>query len=98
MAELPDWEQLREAGEAIKADTMASLERIWSNSKAGHRPRRGGALGPRRHRSQSHRRRPGARDGATEAVKVKSIVTDEIGLNDALAAAASPPTRPTWPS
>ena len=36
--------------------------------------------------------------GIDEVVKVKSMVTQEIGLNEALEARASPPGRPTWPS
>ncbi len=55
---------------------------------AGHRARRRPCTGP------GTPTRPtgswptwSARPGPTEAVKVKSIVTDEIGLNDALAAA-----------
>ena len=36
--------------------------------------------------------------GADEVVKVKSMATQEIGLNEALAEPASPPGRPTWPS
>ena len=37
--------------------------------------------------------------GADEVVKVKSMATQEIGLNEALAEArASPRSRPTWPS
>ena len=36
--------------------------------------------------------------GATEVVKVKSLTTDEIGLNDALAGGAFMRSRPTSPS
>lgn len=36
--------------------------------------------------------------GAREVVKVKSIATDEIGLNDALAAEGSARSRPIWRS
>ena len=33
-----------------------------------------------------------------EVIKVKSLATDEIGLNEALASRASPRSRPTSPS
>ena len=87
IGELPDWEALRDAGAAIKARAMATLpeqlERLEASVTA-----RGGVV---------HWARDGAEanaivasvarsHGASEVVKVKSIATDEIGLNDALAA------------
>ena len=36
--------------------------------------------------------------GVDEVVKVKSIATDEIELNERLAAAGCARWRPTWPS
>jgi L-lactate dehydrogenase complex protein LldF len=87
VAELPDWEALRDAGAAIKARAMATLpeqlERLEESVT-----RAGGVV---------HWARDGAEanaivasvarsHGAREVVKVKSITTDEIGLNDALAA------------
>jgi len=87
IGELPDWEALRDAGAAIKARAMATLpeqlERLETSVTA-----HGGVV---------HWARDGAEanaivasvarsHGASEVVKVKSIATDEIGLNDALAA------------
>jgi L-lactate dehydrogenase complex protein LldF len=88
VAEVPDWEELREAGRAIKADVLARLDDyLLQFEEAVH------AAGGRVH---------WARDGAEanaivveiarshgveEVVKMKSITTDEIELNDALAAA-----------
>ncbi len=87
IGELPDWEALRDAGAAIKARAMATLpeqlERLEESVV-----RAGGVV---------HWARDGAEanaivgsiarsNGASEVVKVKSIATDEIGLNDALAA------------
>ncbi len=87
VGELPDWEALRDAGAAIKARAMATLpeqlERLEESVT-----RAGGVV---------HWARDGAEadaivasvarsHGASEVVKVKSIATDEIGLNDALAA------------
>ena len=69
--------------------------RPTSPARGGH-----GALGGRRGRGQRDRRRPGrGRTGADEVVKVKSMATQEIGLNEALAAARHRrAARPTWPS
>src|SRR3954454_14225123 len=87
IGELPDWEALRDAGAAIKARAMATLpeqlERLEESVV-----RAGGVV---------HWARDGAEanaivgsiarsHGASEVVKGKSIATDEIGLNDALAA------------
>src|SRR3954453_5167723 len=87
IGELPDWGALGDAGAAIKARAMATLpeqlERLEESVV-----RAGGVV---------HWARDGAEanaivgsiarsHGASEVVKVKSIATDEIGLNDALAA------------
>jgi len=45
VAELPDWEELREAGRAIKAQTMLHSAIPDRAGEPGHRPRRHGALG-----------------------------------------------------
>ena len=64
VAELPDWEELREAGRAIKADVLAHLDeylvRFEETVDGG---RRAGALGRRRGRGEPDRarRRAGAR-------------------------------------
>jgi iron-sulfur cluster protein len=87
VGELPDWEELRSAGRAAKdralADLDAQLERLEAAVAAA-----GG---------QVHWARDGAEAnalicglaraaGVDEVVKVKSIATDEIELNEALAA------------
>ena len=87
VAEVPDWEELRVAGRAIKADVLAHLDEYLIQFESAVT-----AAGGKVH---------WARDGAeanrivleiarehevTELVKVKSLTTDEIGLNDALAA------------
>jgi len=88
VAELPDWEELRAAGQAIKADVLAHLdgylERLESEF-AG----RGGIVHWARDAAEANAIVTGLvrGTGAGEVVKVKSILTDEIGLNDALAAA-----------
>ena len=86
VAEVPDWEALRDAGSAIKARAMATLpeqlERLEA-SVAGA----GGVVHWARDGAEANRIVAGiARDhGAREVIKVKSLATDEIGLNDALA-------------
>jgi len=88
VSELPDWEALREAGRAIKARTLQHLDDYLlqleeSVSKAG---------------GQVHWARDAAEanqivtdlvraTGSREVIKVKSLTTDEIRLNAALAQA-----------
>src|SRR3954453_14367125 len=87
VAEVPDWEELREAGSAIKANTLARLDEYlvqfeealvaagaqvhWARDAAEANAVVAGV-------ARAH--------GVTEVVKMKSLTTDEIGLNDALAA------------
>jgi L-lactate dehydrogenase complex protein LldF len=87
IAEVDDWEQLREAGRRIKHhavrhldEHLEALERSvlragghvhWATDAAAANRIVGDLI---------------AATGVTEVVKVKSIVTDEIRLNDALAA------------
>jgi L-lactate dehydrogenase complex protein LldF len=88
VAELPDWEQLREAGRAIKAETMRHLDTHLLRLEAEIQAR-GGTVHWARDAAEANQIVTGLirATGATSAVKVKSMVTDEIGLNDALAAA-----------
>jgi L-lactate dehydrogenase complex protein LldF len=88
VGEVPDWEELRSAGEAIKDRVLAGLDGYLeqleaSVTRAGghvHWARDGDeANGIVREIAQAH--------DVPEVVKVKSIVTDEIGLNESLARA-----------
>ena len=99
VAELPDWEALRDAGAAIKARAMATLPEQLERLEASV-TRAGGVV---------HWARDGAEanaivadvaqaHGSREVVKVKSIATDEIGLNDAWRRGGSARSRPTWRS
>jgi L-lactate dehydrogenase complex protein LldF len=87
VAELPDWEELRDAGRAIKADVLAHLDRYLVQFESAVEAAGG----------HVHWARDGAEanavvaevaraHGVTEVVKVKSLTTDEIELNQALAA------------
>jgi len=88
VAELPDWEQLREAGRAIKAEAMRHLDTHLLRLEAEVQAR-GGTVHWARDAAEANQivTRLVQATGSTSAVKVKSMVTDEIGLNDALAAA-----------
>jgi L-lactate dehydrogenase complex protein LldF len=85
VAEVDDWEALRAAGSAIKARAMATLPEQLERLEASV-TRAGGIV---------HWARDGAEanaivadiaraNGAGEVIKVKSLATDEIDLNDAL--------------
>jgi L-lactate dehydrogenase complex protein LldF len=88
VAEVPDWEALRDAGQAAKAGAMLRLDRLLEELEA-RVTERGGVVHWARDAAEANRIITGLvqATGATEVVKVKSMVTDEIGLNDALAAA-----------
>jgi L-lactate dehydrogenase complex protein LldF len=88
VAELPDWEELRAAGQAIKEHTLAHLDRYLEQLEL-QVTARGGTVHWARDAYEARRIVVGlVRDtGAGEVVKVKSIVTDEIALNEALAQA-----------
>jgi L-lactate dehydrogenase complex protein LldF len=88
VAEVPDWEELRAAGQAIKARTMADLGGYLAQLEAAVTAR-GGTVHWARDAIEANAIVTGLVQaaGATEVVKVKSLATDEIGMNDALAAA-----------
>ncbi|AEA26196.1 iron-sulfur cluster binding protein [Pseudonocardia dioxanivorans CB1190] len=88
VAERADWEELRAAGEAIKAATMARLDEHLERLEA-EVTRRGGAVHWARDAEEANAivTRLVAATGSREVVKVKSMATREIGLNEALAAA-----------
>ncbi|HYY05036.1 MAG TPA: lactate utilization protein B [Candidatus Limnocylindria bacterium] len=85
VSELPDWEALRAAGAAIKVRAMATLPELLERLEASV-TRAGGRV---------HWARDGAEaiaivagiargHGASEVIKVKSLATDEIELNEGL--------------
>jgi L-lactate dehydrogenase complex protein LldF len=88
VAELPDWEALRTAGHASKAEVMRHLDRYLVQMEEAVQ-RAGGQVHWARDAAEANATVIGLvqAQGATEVVKVKSLTTDEIKLNDALAEA-----------
>lgn len=87
VAEVPDWQALREAGRAIKARTMRHLDRYLLELEASVQ-RAGGQVHWARDAAEANGIIAAIVSGhqVREVVKVKSITTDETGLNTALAA------------
>jgi L-lactate dehydrogenase complex protein LldF len=83
--EVPDWEALRDAGASIKARALSTLpeqlERLEATVGAA-----GGVVHWARDAAEANAIVAGLarRHGAREIIKVKSMATDEIGLNAAL--------------
>ncbi len=92
VAEVDDWEQLRDAGAAIKADVMARLPELLEQLEVAVTAR-GGVVHWARDAAEANRIIVELvhETGAREVVKVKSMVTQEIGLNEALEAAEIAP-------
>jgi L-lactate dehydrogenase complex protein LldF len=85
--ELPDWEGLREAGRALKAATLANLDTLLVDLEERFTAA-GGHVHWARDANEANTivARLVRAAGADEVVKVKSMATQEIGLNEALAA------------
>ena len=100
VAELDDWEALRDAGAALKARAMATLPELLEQLEAArHRGRRHRPLGARRRGGQRDRRRhrPRARRGRGHQGQVARHRRDRA-QRGARAARASQRSRPTSPS
>jgi L-lactate dehydrogenase complex protein LldF len=84
--EVPDWEELREAGRALKAATMANLDTLLVQLEE-RVIAAGGQVHWARDANEANATvaRLTSAAGADEVVKVKSMATQEIGLNEALA-------------
>jgi len=85
VSELPDWEELREAGRAIKESVMARLPELLEEFEANFTAR-GGIIHWARDAGEANSIVAALiRDqGATEVVTVKSMATKDIGLNEYL--------------
>jgi L-lactate dehydrogenase complex protein LldF len=88
VGELPDWEALREAGRAIKEHTIRHLDRYLIQLEE-QVARAGGRVHWARDAREANAIIAGLvrGTGAREVIKVKSLTTDEIRLNEALQAA-----------
>jgi L-lactate dehydrogenase complex protein LldF len=88
VAEVPDWQELRAAGAAIKDDVLAHLDRYLLQLEE-QVTARGGTVHWAGDANEANRIVTGLirATGQTSVVKVKSMATQEIGLNEALAAA-----------
>jgi L-lactate dehydrogenase complex protein LldF len=88
VGEVPDWEELRAAGAAIKDRTLAHLDDYLVQLEE-QVTARGGQVHWARDAAEANRIVTDLvrAAGADEVVKVKSMATQEIGLNEALEAA-----------
>ena len=86
--EMPDWEALREAGRALKTRVLRHLDTYLLELEASVQ-RAGGQVHWASTAEDANRIVTGlvTRHGAKEVIKVKSLTTEETGLNGALAAA-----------
>lgn len=87
VGEVPDWQELREAGRAIKERTLRHLDTYLLQLEASVQ-RAGGYVHWARDAEEANAiiTRIVADHDAHEVIKVKSLTTDEIRLNEALAA------------
>ena len=85
VAELPDWEGLRERGARVKDHALANLGDLLLNLEASVK-RRGGQVHWARDAAEAREiiGEIAASHGAREVIKVKSITSDEIELNAGL--------------
>ncbi|MCF8606506.1 LutB/LldF family L-lactate oxidation iron-sulfur protein [Gordonia sp. HY442] len=83
--ELPDWEQLRDAGSAIKTDVMNRLPELLEQFEAAV-VARGGVVHWATDAVEANAivTRLVRETGSDEVIKVKSMATQEIGLNEHL--------------
>jgi L-lactate dehydrogenase complex protein LldF len=88
VGELADWEALRAAGAAIKADVLRHLDRYLLQLEEAV-ARAGGVIHWARDAAEANAIVTALvrETGAERVIKVKSLTTDEIGLNGALARA-----------
>ncbi|MBP2702890.1 lactate utilization protein [Microbispora sp. RL4-1S] len=87
VSELPDWAELRRAGKAIKDHTLRNLDAYLLQLEEAV-TRAGGHVHWAADAAEANRIVAGLvrATGETEVVKVKSMVTQETGLNEALLA------------
>ena len=86
-AELPDWEQLREAGAQVKAHTLKHLDYYLTQFEENC-TRAGGTVHWASDAAEANRIILGLvqKQQAKEVIKIKTMTSEEIGLNDHLEA------------
>lgn len=94
VAELPDWQELRAAGSALKADTMARLPELLLELEENV-TKAGGVVHWAADANDANRivTELVRATGENRVIKVKSMATQEIGLNEALAGAGIEPVE-----
>ena len=85
VAEMPDWQDLREAGKQIRQHTMENLDFYLEEFEANC-TRAGGVVHWARDAAEARRIVVALAKsaGADEIIKIKSMTTEEIQLNSAL--------------
>ncbi|WP_327039766.1 lactate utilization protein B [Micromonospora maris] len=94
IAEVPDWQQLREAGRAIKTDVLERLPELLEQLEE-RVTEAGGEVHWAADATEANRIVTDLvrATGSERVIKVKSMATQEIGLNEALAAAGITPVE-----
>jgi len=92
VAEMPDWQELREAGKQIRQHTMENLDFYLEEFEANC-TRAGGVVHWARDAAEARQIIVGLvkASGSEEVIKIKSMTTEEIQLNSALEAAGIHP-------
>jgi L-lactate dehydrogenase complex protein LldF len=92
IAELPDWQELRDAGSAIKTSVMADLPRLLEQLEE-RVTAAGGVVHWAADANEANQIVTSLiqKTGEQRVIKVKSMATQEIGLNEALEAAGIQP-------
>ena len=88
VAELADWQELREAGRALREHTMKYLDSYLEQFEANC-TRAGGIVHWARDAAEAREMvvrlvQESMSDAPSEVIKIKSMTTEEIGLNEAL--------------
>lgn len=94
IAELPDWQELRSAGSGIKADVMSRLPELLEELEA-RVTERGGVVHWAADANEANAIVVDLvrQTGSERVIKVKSMATQEIALNEALEAAGIQPVE-----
>ncbi len=93
VGEMPDWQQLRDAGQGIRAHTLAYLD-VYLEQFERRCVAAGGHVHWARDAAEANRIVVElAQNASGRVIKIKSMTTEETGLNDALEAAGIQPVE-----